>query len=100
MQLEFCPFELYRTSVSPHQTQAAYDRLNLNFQSPRVTHLSTQPGVCFAIADELHLLRIPFELLAGTQCDDPDMAHCHRMVTNVHVANRLLAAAEAIFPVA
>src|SRR5262249_19746626 len=70
------------------------------FQLPRRPHGTAEPAVGLVVADELLLLRVPPQLLAAAQRDDAEVTDGHRAVADLDVADRLLAAADAVEKVA
>src|SRR6266404_4247990 len=75
---------------------AARAQSGLSFELPRRPHLAAEPAVGFQIVHKLFLDRIPFQLLAGAQGDDTEVANAHRAMADFGGANRLLAAAHTL----
>src|SRR5262245_25562580 len=66
---------------------------------PGSAHGSAQHLVGSVVALEHLLFRVPLQLAAQLHGDVPDMAHAHRAVADLDVADRPLARGDAVEPV-
>ena len=67
---------------------------------PGLAHRTVDEQVCLIVVDEPFLLRIPLQLpTVQPERDVPEMADAHRAMTDLRVADRLLAASDALHEV-
>src|SRR5262245_48831037 len=83
--------------ASPARPAIGWNVWASNF--PRPTPGAVEPCVGFIVADESFLRRVPFQFAVIPISEVPKMTNRHGAATDFDVANRQLAAANAIKPV-